>query len=519
MFLKLRRANPWVLCVLAALCLSVGLTICHRDGNAGAMATSAIYGTEITYPLNSSIPIITDPTVIPTPDPDTTTSITGPVAGATDRVSKPLVYLGWFLCFLGASLGAVSLFLCPQKGPVLGPEAELALLVLAGKLPGALSNMGFSFQIVLYLVTVTAGLVSLRGLWWWLRSRCALSWCLPHRVGASGSLDNPQRYLLLHILWVTAASTAGILLWLAWKQATLGLVLGFAVLLAVLSLAKYGRGLEHLWHQTQNLLDSQPVDVRPGLFAPAEQQLQTLQTRHQEAIRTAVTSERFKVELISNVSHDLRTPLTSILGYSELLRRESLSPEGQWKLERLNQKAGYMRDLVESLFELTKVSSGTLECKREEIDLLRLLEQTIGLFDDQLTEAKLQVRRHYERDRLPMVTDGGRLHQIFANLMGNAIKYSLPGTRIHLEVKTGQDKCTVRMLNIASYEMDFQPEEILQRFARGDKARSTSGSGLGLAIAQTYTASVGGQFQVSIDGDQFCAQVTLPIPVPHPGQA
>ena len=102
------------------------------------------------------------------------------------------------------------------------------------------------------------------------------------------------------------------------------------------------------------------------------------------------------------------------------------------------------------------------------------------------------------------------MHQVFANLLGNAIKYALQGTRIYLDVTESDDSYRIRMTNTASYEMDFKPEEIMQRFARGDKARSTKGSGLGLAIAQTYTESVGGQFHVAVDGDQFSAVVTLP---------
>ena len=252
------------------------------------------------------------------------------------------------------------------------------------------------------------------------------------------------------------------------------------------------------------------ITVGDGAFARTEAQLLEVQAQHEEAVRTAVTSERFKVELISNVSHDLRTPLTAILGYSELLQKENLSPEGREQLRRLHQKAGYMGDLVEALFELTKVSSGVLEAKKEKIDLIRLLEQTVGLFDDELKQAGLSVRRSYPADSVPIVTDGGRLHQVFANLLGNAIKYALAGTRIYLEVKETGECYLVRMVNTASYEMDFKPEEIMQRFARGDKARSTKGSGLGLAIAQTYSESVGGRFQVCVDGDQFSAIVELP---------
>lgn len=178
--------------------------------------------------------------------------------------------------------------------------------------------------------------------------------------------------------------------------------------------------------------------------------------------------------------------------------------------DALHQKAGYMSELVESLFELTKVSSGIIEAKKEEIDLIRLLEQTTGLFDDQLTNAGLSVRRSYASDSIPVVTDGARMHQVFANLLGNAIKYALTGTRIYLEVKETERSYLIRMMNTASYEMDFKPDEIMQRFARGDKARSTKGSGLGLAIAQTYTESVGGKFHVAVDGDQFSAIVELP---------
>ncbi len=245
----------------------------------------------------------------------------------------------------------------------------------------------------------------------------------------------------------------------------------------------------------------------------AEQQLLEVQAQHHEAVKAAVASERFKVDLISNVSHDLRTPLTAIVGYGELLEKEKLSEEGTVQLNRLNQKAHYMGQLVDSLFELTKVSSGVLECKKEKIDLIRLLEQTLGLMDDQLSMAGLTVKRHYPAQTIPLVTDGSRMHQVFANLLGNAIKYALPGTRIHLEVTETEDSNRIRMVNTASYEMDFDPEEILQRFVRGDKSRSTKGSGLGLAIAQTYTQSVGGQFSVTVDGDQFSAIVNLPKPV------
>ena len=141
---------------------------------------------------------------------------------------------------------------------------------------------------------------------------------------------------------------------------------------------RYGVDLNHFKKQLDNYRNGLPITVGTGAFAQTEPQLLEVQVQHEEAIRTAVTSERFKVELISNVSHDLRTPLTAILGYGELLQKEALSPEGKERLLRLNQKAGYMRDLIESLFELTKVSSGAIESKKEKIDLLWIPEPLLG---------------------------------------------------------------------------------------------------------------------------------------------
>lgn len=361
-----------------------------------------------------------------------------------------------------------------------------------------------------FLLTL-AWLLTIRELWGWLMHKMALKWCLISRW--AGLWKDPRWSLLSLSLW------PGVLaVWLCLMLCRYSFATRFPVVISVtaagilglLCLLRYGMDLRHFGLQLERFRQGQPITVREGSFSGTEQQLQEVQIAHEEAIRTAVTGERFKVELIANVSHDLRTPLTAILGYSELLSREKLTPTGTEQLQKLTQKAGYMRGLLESLFELTKVSSGAVEAKREQIDLIRLLEQTIGLFDDQLTEAGLQVRRHYSTTEAPVITDGARMHQVFANLLGNAMKYALPGTRIHLTVKDEKERYCIRMSNIAAYEMDFQPEEITERFVRGDKVRSTKGSGIGLAIANTYTASVGGTFRVEIDGDQFSAIVELP---------
>jgi len=501
MFWKRRNIIALVLLAVAALAVPQGLSLLNgadETHQETQPAQTSAYGTSIpiTAPTYSNT-VWTDPFTEPSHGPTT-----APVPPDPDRDSRSAQFFGAVMALGGALSGFWAVFLLTQKEPLLGPDAAGLLLSLC---LAFLRSRAYPEALPLGLA-----LLASRELWGWLRSRLPLTWCLCHRTA---KLPRSTRwYPLVLCLWSVLLG-GSLVYWLP-RFAPGGYpILGgmaLAELLALWVLLRWSRDLEHLHSQLHNLEQGKAVEIRSGLFEASETALSQLQEAHREAIQTAVTSERFKVELISNVSHDLRTPLTAILGYSELLQAEALSPEGRKQLERLNQKAGYMEALVESLFELTKVSSGVLEPKLEKIDLIRLLEQTLGLFDDQLTAASLQVRRHYAHSSLSLITDGARLHQVFANLLGNAIKYALPGTRIHLEIRETERSVLVRMVNIASYEMDFQPEEILQRFARGDKARSTKGSGLGLAIAQTYSESLGGSFRVAIDGDQFSAIVELP---------
>ena len=418
-------------------------------------------------------------------------------------------WAGFLLCFAAAASSGAAIFALRQRAPLLGPDGLAALGAVCAWIYFAyVRGNSLTPFFICYAFSVVL-LLSLRELWGWIRSKCALSWCLIHRIAARCPV--PQLSLTAFAVWILAAAAGfGFQLFRPGVYIVPMACTVAAGVFGFCCLWRYGVDLNHFKKQLDNYRNGLPITVGTGAFAQTEAQLLEAQAQHEEAIHTAVTSERFKVELISNVSHDLRTPLTAILGYGELLQKEALSPEGEEQLLRLNQKAGYMRDLIESLFELTKVSSGAIESKKEKIDLIRLLEQTIGLFDDQLAAAGLSVKRHYDAETVPITTDGARMHQVFANLLGNAIKYALAGTRIHLEVRQKEESCLIRMVNTASYEMDFQPEEILQRFARGDKARSTGGSGLGLAIAQTYTESVGGRFRGCVDGDQFSAVVELP---------
>ena len=516
MSLKRRNVIALLLALLAAICWTLGQQMLDEqtgsavvDATMAATAATAYPATELetefdgdeTYPVIESVP-------------------PGLFQEEEEAVNRTERYVGFLLSFAAVAAAGIAVFVFSQKNPICGPDGIsliFALLATAYYISQDMEYMMWrSTEVALTglsgIVSVFAIICGIRELLGWMRARFSLSWCLVHR--AAKRCSAPQLSLLLFAGWIVLALT-GMACFLTLNMRYPAIALGIfgylaAAVFGFLCLWKYGTDLNHFKKQLDNYQQGKPIVVGDGAFAQTEAQLLDVQAQHEQAVRTAVTSERFKVELISNVSHDLRTPLTSILGYSELLQKETLSPEGQAQLHRLQQKAGYMSDLVESLFELTKVSSGAVESKKEQIDLVRLLEQTIGLFDDQLVSAGLTVRRNYRADSIPATTDGTRMHQVFANLLGNAIKYALPGTRIYLEVKETESGYLIRMLNTASYEMDFQPDEIMQRFARGDKARSTKGSGLGLAIAQTYTESVGGSFRVAIDGDQFSAIVMLP---------
>ena len=485
MSLKHREWIAWVLIVLAAVSWSTGQRILGHPLSGGNYETTA------PIPDNTDLPA-TEVTGRPT-----YSAQEQHLLDETESEPPDSRVPGFVLCFVGAVMGIAVVFVLRRTSPLLGPDGVLILLALM--IWGWyhlywITDDWFRVLFVIALLTIA------RELWGWMLSKCSMSWCMMERL--MGLITLPQLrilgYTALIVLWVLSGALK--LLWVTIPM----------LVLSIGCLWRYGSDLNHLRRQLKCWQEGESIEVGCGAFSDAEAQLLAIAQQHEEAIQAAVTAERFRVDLIANVSHDLRTPLTSILGCGELLQSEDLSPAGSEQLRRLNQKAGYMRELVDSLFELTKVSSGVVEAKQDQIDLIRLLEQTIGLYDDQLTAADLVVRRNYCRDAMPVITDGGRMHQVFANLLGNAIKYALPGTRIYLEAMEDDAEYRVRMTNTASYEMDFEPNEILQRFARGDKARSTRGSGLGLSIAQTYTESVGGKFSVAVDGDQFNAIVHLP---------
>ncbi|NMM64775.1 sensor histidine kinase [Clostridium sp. P21] len=236
--------------------------------------------------------------------------------------------------------------------------------------------------------------------------------------------------------------------------------------------------------------------------------INNIKSGYKKSLQSQVKSERLKSELITNVSHDLKTPLTSIINYVNLLKKEGLSEdEIKGYIGVLDRKAERLKVLIEDLFEAAKVSSGSVELNIEKVDVAALLEQSIAELDEKIKKASLTLRVKYSNKHIYANLDGKKTWRVFENLINNIIKYSAPNTRVYIDLIEEDNKILIVMKNISSYEMDFDAEEIFERFKRGDKSRNTEGSGLGLAIAKSIVELQGGKLNIEIDGDLFKAIV------------
>ena len=234
-----------------------------------------------------------------------------------------------------------------------------------------------------------------------------------------------------------------------------------------------------------------------------------------KAVRKMMKSEQMKIELITNVSHDLKTPLTSIISYSDLLSKEpGLSDHGKEYIRILQQKSDRLEQLINDLFELSKASSGDVNLEKQTLDLGKLLEQTLADMQENIHQSQLAFRLSLCEDPAYILGDGKKLYRVFMNLFDNALKYAMEDTRVYIDLKVEKDTAIATIKNIANYEMNFRQEDVLERFVRGDKARTTEGSGLGLAIADSFVKLCGGALDIKLDGDLFKVMVSFPIVVP-----
>lgn len=248
-----------------------------------------------------------------------------------------------------------------------------------------------------------------------------------------------------------------------------------------------------------------------GEFAKLSNDINSITEGLKKSVDNELKSERLKTELITNVSHDIRTPLTSIITYVDLLKNETDSNKSKEYIEILEQKSQRLKTLTDDLFEATKASSGNIPVNLEKIDMVSLLTQGLGELDDKIKDAKLDFKINHPKDKVYVTADGKLLWRVIENLLSNIFKYALKESRVYIDIEELENTVSLTMKNISAYELNISSDELMERFKRGDESRSSQGSGLGLSIAKSLIDAQGGMFNIEIDGDLFKSIIKLPI--------
>lgn len=269
-------------------------------------------------------------------------------------------------------------------------------------------------------------------------------------------------------------------------------------------------------------LSRQINDIYNGDYSPTEinqnspifslsQKLNNISDGMQSAVDKKIQSEKMKIDLVTNVSHDLKTPLTSIISYINLLSMENdLSDVARDYVQILEKKSARLSEIVADVFDIAKATSRT-DINFEMIDATILLEQVLADMTDDIEASGRDIRKSICADSTPIFADGNRLYRVIQNVIDNALKYSLDNTRIYIILAVYSGDVVITVKNISSYEIKYTPDELTERFTRGDESRTTEGSGLGLSIAKSFTEACNGKFEIDIDGDVFTAKIQFPI--------
>ncbi len=271
---------------------------------------------------------------------------------------------------------------------------------------------------------------------------------------------------------------------------------------------KYAILLEAASKMAEGNLD---VEIKEdiGLFEPLKEEFAKVQHGFKKAVEEEMKSQRMKTELITNVSHDLKTPLTAIITYVNLLKDEDVTPEERASyIATLDMKSQRLKHLIEDLFEVSKASSNNITLNLIEVDIAGLIRQVLLELDDKLAQAEIELRVSMPEDKVILTLDSEKTYRIFENLIINISKYAMPHSRAYIMMDVTEHRVTVTLKNISAMELSFNTEEITERFVRGDQSRNTEGSGLGLAIVKSFVELQGGTFEILVDGDLFKAVIT-----------
>lgn len=286
---------------------------------------------------------------------------------------------------------------------------------------------------------------------------------------------------------------------------------------AIYFAAKSLLSLTHIMEATQEIstgnldyaLDNSQMSVAFSGFA---KNIRSIQGGMKKAVAEAIKGERMKTDLIANVSHDLKTPLTSIINYVDLLKKEDLNNgEADKYVYILEEKSARLKQLIEDLIEASKASSGNVNVHAEKVDLHELVIQACGEYEERIKKAELDIHVNDDDKKTFVSADGKHMWRIVENLLSNVVKYSMPHSRVYINIGEGELYGLLTIKNISANPLDIPPEQLTERFVRGDASRTTEGSGLGLSIAQSLTNIQGGRFKIEIDGDLFKVMVEIPL--------
>lgn len=321
-------------------------------------------------------------------------------------------------------------------------------------------------------------------------------------------------------VWHTVIAFGGFVLvhWVAWICAHNGLALflmlaveavaGYVLLRDAMDQDKIKKGVKEL--SGGNMEYQIPLEKMRGNNLETAKAVNDIGNGLQRAVEEKMKSERLKTDLITNVSHDIKTPLTSIINYVDLLKRENIdNPKVQEYIRILEEKAQRLKTLTEDVVEASKVSSGNIRLELMDVDLAEMVNQAVGEFSERMEANNLTVVVSIPEQPVVVHVDNRRMWRVLENIFSNAAKYAMPGTRIYVDLLRAGEKVVFTMKNVSAQPLNIKAEELTERFIRGDVSRSTEGSGLGLSIASTLTEMQGGTFEIYLDGDLFKVTITF----------
>ena len=320
-------------------------------------------------------------------------------------------------------------------------------------------------------------------------------------------LNDKNNKLILKIVTINAVILS--LICLVWFFGIIGVII-YSVVIFIL-IRKYADEISSkyrlLTDATKKIAEGNlEVEIHEdlGVFEPLKDDLERIQNGFKKAVEEEVKSQKMKTELISNVSHDLKTPLTSIITYIDLLKVEDLEEEKRKQyLDTLDRKAQRLQYLIEDLFEVSKASSGNITLNIESVDVVSLMKQTLLELEDKIQASSLVIRNNFKDEKIILQLDSFRTFRVFENLVTNITKYAMENTRVYIDIIDKNEFIEITLKNIAAEEIKFDVNNIVERFVRGDESRNTEGSGLGLAIAKSFVELQGGSFNIEVDGDLF----------------